>query len=390
MAPGTAWRLGGREVGLILAFWTFLSLLSIANRLIDPRGPGLHVVPPSVPIFLTLAETGLWAALTPLVFWLAARFSPGRRTWPWRLALLLLIGLVLALGVHLVVNLVRTELLENVPRRPDAPGVMPGIRRLWFLNDFIVYLGVLSAGFAREYFRRYEARNQEALRLRAEAAALQAQLAEAQVAALRMQLNPHFLFNTLHAISALVGRDPAGVRRMIARLSELLRSTLEESGSAERTVERELEFVRRYLEIMQVRFQGKLDTRTVLDPAASDARVPTLILQPLVENAVKHGVSKRRGGGSIEVEARRHGARVRLTVRDNGPGPTPADAGRAANTGIGLHNTAERLRQMYGDEQRLSVEPAGGEGTLAVVEVPYRAAAVQAAAPAPVPAAHGG
>src|SRR5262245_10771298 len=206
MAPSGAWRLDRRELGLIAAFWAFLALLSIANRLIDPRGPGPHVVPPSVPILLTLAETVLWALLTPPVFWLAARFSPGRRSGAWRLPLLLVAGLVIAIGVHLVVTLVRTELLENVPRRADVPSLMPGIRRFWFLNDFIVYLAVLSAGFARDYFRRYQARHQEALRLRAEAAALQAQLAEAQVAALRMQLNPHFLFNTLHAISALVGR----------------------------------------------------------------------------------------------------------------------------------------------------------------------------------------
>src|SRR5207237_6560655 len=124
--------------------------------------------------------------------------------------------------------------------------------RFVFINDFIIYLGVLSAGFAREYFRRYEARKEEAVRLSAEAASLRAQLAEAQLSSLRMQLNPHFLFNTLHAVSALVDRDPAGVRRMIARLGELLRSTLEEGGEAERTLEREMAFLERYLEIMQV------------------------------------------------------------------------------------------------------------------------------------------
>jgi signal transduction histidine kinase len=372
MTSNERWRLGGREVLLILTFWTFLALLSIANRVLDPRGPGVHLIPPSVPVILTVLETGLWAALTPVVFWLAARFPPGRPNWAWRLPLLLLVGLGLALSVHMAVSLVRTELLEAVPRPAGAPSLMPGIRRLWFLNDFVVYLGVLAAGFAREYFRRYEARQEEALRLRAEAAALQAQLAEAQVAALRMQLNPHFLFNTLHAISALVERDPAGVRRMIARLSELLRSTLEESGRAERTVERELDFIARYLEIMQVRFQGKLAVETTFDPAARDALVPTLILQPLVENAVKHGVARRRGGGRIEVAARLLGDRLSLSVRDNGPGPAAGRPDEAPGSGIGLRNTEARLRRMYGAEPRLSVEPVPEGGTLAVVELPYR------------------
>jgi signal transduction histidine kinase len=371
IGPEKGWRLGRREIVLILAFWTFLAILSAANRLVDPRGPGLHIVPPSVPIVLTVFESALWAALTPLVFRLAARFSFGRPNWMWRLPLLLGVGLALALGVHAAIGLVRMELLDGLPRRSEG-GLLPGIRRLWFLNDFIIYLGVLAAGFAREYFRRYEARHQEALRLKAEAAALQAQLAEARLAALRMQLNPHFLFNTLHAISALVGRDPAGVRRMIARLSELLRSTLEDS-SAERTVERELAFIARYLEIMQVRFEGKLHVETIVEPAVREALVPTLILQPLVENAVRHGVARVRGAGRIEVAARRAGDRVRLSVRDSGPGWRDLGAPEAA-PGIGLRNTEARLRQMYGDEQRLSLETAREGGALAVVEVPYHVA----------------
>ena len=372
------WPLRRRELGLIVAFWTFLALLSIANRVLDPRGPGVHVVPPSVPIVLTLCETGLWAALTPLVFRLAALLSLGRTSWLWRLPLLLAIGLVLALAVHSAVGLVRIELLESLPRRNEG-SLMPGIRRLWFLNDFIIYLGVLAAGFARDYFRRYEARSQEALRLQAEAAALQAQLAEAQVAALRMQLNPHFLFNTLHAISALVGRDPAGVRRMIARLSELLRSTLDESAAAERTVAREVEFIRRYLEIMQVRFGGRLEVAIEVEPAAAQALVPTLILQPLVENAVKHGLARQRGGGRVTVAARRVGSRVRLTVQDTGPG---LPAAKSAGGGIGLRNTAARLRETYGDASRLSIETVAEGGALATVELPYRPApGVEAPAP---------
>ena len=382
-----AWRLERREIALIVAFWVFLAALSVANRLLDPRRSGLDVIPPSVPIALALLECGLWAALTPLVFQLAARFSPSRRRWLWQLPLLLAAGLALALFVDHAGSLARSALLVGLPRRGEGSLLGPGFRRLWFLNDFIIYLGVLAAGLAREYFRRYEARHQEALRLRAEAVALQAQLAEAQVAALRMQLNPHFLFNTLHAISALVGRDPAGVRRMIARLSELLRSTLDESSPAERSVEEEVAFIRRYLEIMQVRFEGRLEVETSVEPGARQALVPTLILQPLVENAVKHGVGGRRGG-RIEVAARRVGDRVQLAVRDSGPGPPP-DGAPVSTGGIGLRNTRARLRQMYGDDQQVTIAAADVGGTLAVVELPYRAAARAAPGDRPAtPAGH--
>jgi two-component system LytT family sensor kinase len=356
-----------REVALIVAFWTFLALLITANRLTDPRAPDRPVT--SGPILLTLFEAYLWAALTPLIFWLASRFSLGERRWLWGLPLLLAIGVLLALLVTMATGLVRNEVLE-LPRRA-RPGPVPLVERFLFFNDFIMYLGVLAAGFARDYFRRYEARNQEAARLQAEAAGLRAQLAEAQLATLRMQLNPHFLFNTLHAISALVERDPAGVRRMIARLSELLRSTLEEGAQAERTLERELAFLSRYLEIMQVRFQGKLDVVMDIDPGARAALVPTLILQPLVENAVKHGIADVRGGGRIELRARRDGDRLLLSVRDTGPGPAP-DVGAPASGGVGLHNTESRLRQIYGEEKPLSLRAAEGGGAIAEIRIPYR------------------
>jgi signal transduction histidine kinase len=366
---GKARGLRAREVALIALFWTFLAVLITANRLTDPRAADRQVA--SGPIVLTLFEAYLWAALTPLIFWLAGRFSLGRRKWLWRLPLLLAIGVLLALLVTVATAYLRNEVLE-LPRRA-RPGPVPLVERFQFFNDFIMYLGVLAAGFARDYFRRYEAGNREAARLQAEAAALRAQLAEAQLAALRMQLNPHFLFNTLHAISALVDRDPAGVRRMIARLSELLRSTLEEGAQAERTLERELAFLSRYLEIMQVRFQGKLEVEMDVDPEARQALVPTLILQPLVENAVKHGIANVRGEGRIELRARREGDRLVLSVRDTGPGPAPDDGAPAAR-GVGLHNTEARLRRMYGDDQPLSLRAAEGGGAVAEIRIPYRPA----------------
>jgi two-component system LytT family sensor kinase len=365
---------GRRELVLIVAFWTFLAILITASRLTDPRVRDREVASPWGPVVVTVLEAYLWAALTPFIFALASRFHVVRGRWMWQLPLLLAVGVAVALLVSGATTLLRTEILA-LPRRA-RPGPAPLVDRFLFLNDFMIYLGLLAAGFAREYFRRYEARNQEAVRLQAEAAALRAQLAEAQLATLRMQLNPHFLFNTLHAIAALADRDPAGVRRMIARLSELLRSTLEEGGQAERSVERELAFLSRYLEIMQVRFQGKLRVEMDVDPGARDALVPTLILQPLVENAIKHGIANVRGEGRIVISARRQGDRIRLAVRDTGPGPAPGE-GSALDRGVGLRNTEARLRQMYGEERPLSLREAEGGGAVAEIVLPYRPAAGQ-------------
>jgi LytS/YehU family sensor histidine kinase len=238
---------------------------------------------------------------------------------------------------------------------------------------------------AREYSLRLRARREEAARLQAETAQLQAQLAEARLSALRSQIDPHFLFNTLNAVSALVERDPRGVRRMIARLSELLRHSLEGAGEPVVTLRQELDFVERYLEIMRIRFQGSLEVETRVDEATLDALVPNLILQPLVENAAKHGVGRQRGVGRIEIEARREGGRVVLTVRDNGPG---MEGGAPAREGVGLSNTRERLARLYGEAGTLVLRPVEGGGVEAEVSLPWRAADAARDAGA-VPAAAG-
>lgn len=365
-----AWRLRKREMILIVGFWTFLAVLTVANRLLDPRGPGLQGGFSWSPVTLGFFENYLWAAITPGVFWLSSRFAIERSKWLRRITLFLGAGLLVALFVDVAVDLFRVHAL-NVPLR-RAPGVSPiqSISRLWFLDDLMVYLAVLAAGFAREYFLRYQLRKGEAIRLQAQAAQLQAQLAEARLTALRMQINPHFLFNTLHAISTLVERDPRGVRRMVARLSELLRHTLDGSSDQEVPLEEELEFLRKYLDIMQVRFQGKLEITLSADPSILRALVPNLILQPLVENAIKHGVGNLIGTGRIEVRAKKEGDRLRLTVRDNGPGLQGTGTG-PIEEGVGLRNTRQRLEQLYGDEQSLSLGPADGGGVQAEIWLPF-------------------
>lgn len=358
------------ELLLILGFWTVIAVLTTANTLLEPRevrAPWQPVVP-FAQMLVAFANAYMWAALTPLIFRLTARFKFERSGWGTRLMIVLL-GLVLAIGVDLATNYVRSQLFyKPSPLTPELQALIR-LRRLWFMNEFIVFVAVLAAGFARNYFLRYRVRQLETMNLKAQAAQLQAQLADARLAALRTQLNPHFLFNTLHAVSALVERDPRGVRRMIARLSELLRTTLDEAEEPEVPLQRELTFIERYLDVMQIRFQGNLQVQWRIDPEVADALVPNLILQPLVENAVKHGVGKIVGVGQLELCARRAGSQVLLTVRDNGPG-TSGVAARGSE-GVGLRNIRQRLQQLYGADQSLTLRPADNGGLLAEITLPY-------------------
>src|SRR5688572_30505858 len=356
------------ELLIVFAFWTFLALLSAANAVLDPRARGLDSALSSGPVALAFAESYLWAALTPVIFWLGGHFSVERTNWVARLALFLGVGIIVAMGVEMLLAFLRIEFVFPLRRRPPFFNPMLGVTRLFWLDDLMVYIAVLAASFARTYFLRYRARQEEAVRLQAQTALLQAELAEARLAALQTQLNPHFLFNTLHAVSSLVERDPRGVRRMIARLSDLLRFTLERTDQQEVALEQELAFLERYLEIMQIRFQGRLEVDTHLDAGVADALVPTLILQPLVENAVKHGVSKVDASGRIAISARRVGDRLVLAVRDNGPGLNGADAG---DEGVGLRNTRARLEQLYGSAQSLTLREAEEGGLIAEVTLPY-------------------
>ncbi len=307
-------RLSARELAIIFAFWTSLATVSAVNQLVDPRGYGVRVMSPAGPIAMAYIESWLWAAFTPVIFSLASRLSI-RSRWFVQVPILLAAGFAIALIVYLILIYARMEIFE-VPRRGGV-GFMPlrEIGRFRFANQLLVFCAVLAAGYAREYFLRDRDRQREA-------GALHAQLADARLEALRAQINPHFLFNTLNAVAALVERDPAGARRMIARLSELLRYTIDSRG------------------------------------------VPSLILQPIVENALEHGASRAAGGGKIEIEARRDGGRLVLSVRDNGPGV------REGEGGIGLSNTRARLEQLYGSAASLTLASASDGGAIATITIP--------------------
>ena len=367
------------EPALILTFWTVMALLTAAGQGLSPRNAVFKPVFPAASLGLAFINSYLWAALTPLVFRLSRRYPIEQDTWPLRVLVLLGFGVVVAASVDVTVAYLRFVVFFTGPWSATPFDPLFGFTRLFWLNDLIIYLAVLAAGFARDYFLRLQERHNEAVllqaegaRLLAEAARLEAQLAEARLAALRAQLDPHFLFNTLNAVSSLVGSDARGARRMIARLSALLRHSLEESSTPEVPLAQELQVLSQYVEIMEIRFEGRLHVESRIDPDTLDALVPNLILQPLVENAIKHGVSRLPNAvaGRIDVSGRREGDTVILTVRDNGP--VLEDAGALSGPGgVGLSNTRARLRQLYGPEYTLSLSSASGGGVVATVTLPY-------------------
>jgi signal transduction histidine kinase len=365
--PREKFTLTTREVALIFAFWTFLATLSAVNRFLDPRGFGFRISPTG-PIALAYIEAWTWAAVTPALFWLSSwashsKSEGGRSLWI-RIPLLLLIGIVVGIAVYTLIDAARLVIIDTPPVRrgrggPSTFSPLRQIGRFRFVNHLLVYLAVLTAGFAREFFRRDQRRQQQA-------AHLQAQLAEARLDALRMQLNPHFLFNTLHAVSALVERDPGGVRRMIARLSELLRHTIDSRAADEVPLRDELAFLKRYIEIMEIRFQGRLRVEMQIDAGVENALVPNLILQPIVENALEHGVNRAAGEGEISISAKRDAESLVIFVRDNGPGVSAPNG-----SGVGLANTRARLEQLYAGRAVLTLRNAQGGGTLAEIALPY-------------------
>jgi LytS/YehU family sensor histidine kinase len=224
-----------------------------------------------------------------------------------------------------------------------------------------IYWIIVSIAHAFRYYRRLQEREQAARDLEAE-------LTNARLEALRNQLHPHFLFNTLHAISTLVHKNPAAADEMIANLSELLRVALDTTTSAEVPLRAELDFLTPYLQIQEVRLGSRLRVERQISAEAMDALVPTLILQPLVENSIRHGIEPSTGGGVIEISAGVENGTLRLAVRDNGPG-LPGRTG-STNEGIGLSNTRSRLAALYGHRAQLTLQNAKGGGCLAELRIP--------------------
>jgi two-component system LytT family sensor kinase len=300
----------------------------------------------------------LWALATPLVLWLSRRFCIERRNWLRRAGLHVLFSLVitavlLALHVSIYLPLIgRAELLT--PFRL--------FNNIYFNLDrwLLFYWVILLLSHAFSYYNTSRKTELKASELRT-------QLVQSQLEALKMQVHPHFLFNTLHSVSALLSKDTEAARKMITRLGDFLRLTLENSGSMEVTLRQEIEFLNGYLEIERIRFRDRLTTDIRVDPEVLDVQVPNLILQPIVENAMRHAIGNSHSG-HVEITAAPKNGMVRIEVKDNGPGIQAVET--RPGRGLGLANTRARLAGLYGDAARfeLSNNPSGG--LVVTLEIP--------------------
>jgi two-component system LytT family sensor kinase len=340
---------------LIFAVWTLYALFSSSQAYLS-RAYTQRIE--FVPAFLyALINSYTWAILTPAVLWLGARFAI-RRSNAWvRVPLHLLLGIVFAVAhVQVFVRLLPMIGYKATPRLATT------ILLASFHTDLLTYAAIVGIWHTVDYYRKYRDRELKATQL-------QARLAQAQLQVLKMQLQPHFLFNTLHAISALVHKDAEAADRMITRLSEFLRLTLDSAGVQEITVQGELESLDKYLEIEQVRFGDRLRVIRSVDPDTLDLLMPNLLLQPLVENAVRHSIAPRSSGGCVEIRARRENGRLLIEVIDDGPGFSAS----GVREGVGLANTRARLEQLYGDRQSMELVTAPGGGFRVALSIPARA-----------------
>ena len=250
-----------------------------------------------------------------------------------------------------------------------------------FLSGIIPYVILVIIGMVRYEYLRSDARQEQAEQLEREAEQLRSKLTEARLESLRMQINPHFFHNTLHTISTMAGRDPEGIRQATARLSDLMRYVLSTSDQQEVTLEEEVDVLESYLDIQKLRLDDRLEVTMDVDPAARRALVPTLLLQPLAENAVKHGFTGADEGGHLQIRAARNDEVLVLEVADDGRGlpengESPSATGQASapttgDGGVGLQNIAERLDGLYGDAATLDFERAQGGGLRVVIRLPF-------------------
>jgi two-component system, LytTR family, sensor kinase len=335
----------------------------------------LHTpMPGSSWLYMTLASSfdwGTWALLTPIIFWLCGRFplvNPGRRR---ALAIHVVAGLAL-LTAHAFIAAVGWRLVDlwyGFPSRILTIGLMTILRTSDWALAF--YWGIVALAHALRYRNEAQARALTA-------AHLETKLAEAQLEALQRQLHPHFLFNTLHAIYTLVGEDPRGAQMMIDRLSEMLRVTLKQTSTQQVPLDTELTFLDKYLAIQQVLLGDRLTVRIDVPLSVRDARVPYLMLQPLAENAIRHGIEPLARAGVITIGARRAGDALELSVADNGRG-IPAGRLPAFNQGVGLANTRARLEWLYPGRHALHFQETPGGGLTVLLRIPYASIEQEAA-----------
>ena len=317
---------------------------------------------------LPLVNFLIFASFTPIIFYIGSRYPVQQNNWNRRTSLYVLGSLAFTIS-HVVARILVYPVNNPLTGRPSGI-CWKTFQQLFLYNvaddTFYVYLPIVVIVHTFWYYQRFLDRGFRT-------AQLEAQLTKANLQALKAQLQPHFLFNTMHSISALMLTDVRAADQMMSRLSDLLRMSLENDSEQITSLSHELEFVAGYLEIEKIRFGDRLNI--VLDVAAEtlDAQVPHLLLQPLVENAVRHGIAKVSKGGEIRMAATHQGDTLHLVIRDNGPGLDDLDMFHWKG-GLGLRATQERLQTLYGDKQTLEIRPRSDGGVEACIRIPFHLA----------------
>jgi len=322
-----------------------------------------------VPIYL--ARWYIWVAFTPFIFAAARRWRLGgdtaHATRALNAAMLAATSVAFAL-LHSVLSAL-VDMALGAARAPVPLAVTEHVSA-FFVTGLVVCLAIIAVYHAFDYYHRYRSRELRASRLGA-------QLAQTRLQLLRMQLQPHFLFNTLNAVSSLMHEDIEAADAMLSALGDLLRAALRGDGAEEVSLRQELELTRCYLDIMRLRFGGCLAISIDVAPDSLDALVPNMLLQPLVENAVLHGIAQRQRGGRIEMRAERADDSLAITILDDGPGlPDGWEAVRSG--GVGLNNTRSRLRRLYGNGQRIEIGNRPEGGLRLALTIPFHTASVLA------------
>lgn len=314
---------------------------------------------------------GLWWLLLPLVFWLHSHLAITDRRWAWTLALHA--GMAVLVSVlFVVVASIRVVLANHLPVS-FLPVVVNELRWIggWNYTPALIYLLLTFALYTTSFYREWRTGQRRMNELVVANAQLETRLVRASLDALKMQLHPHFLFNTLNSITGLIRKERTReAEDVVAGLGELLRRSLDHRQEASETLEEGLVFLRRYFDIECIRFQDRLQVEYDIEPKCLRSLVPSLVLQPLVENAMKHGISQDPAARLLRISAVRDGTRLLLTVYNDGP-PLPKDDAALAN-GIGLQNTIARLRMLYGDEARLRLRNHPPRGVRAEIILPFQ------------------
>ncbi len=351
------------ELGLVLGWWAIFGVWTTGQHILYSAALG-YTIPFEEAAARAFFSAAVWASITLLVFRLVRRFRLDKRPRVKRVLAHVVAGVVISLGeIGVTIAVSRSVGWAIEPFVELFPRAFPA--------NIVYYWLLVGVGHGLEYYRRMRQRDAQNERL-------SRRLAQAELHLLKTQLHPHFLFNTLHAISALMHRDPKAADRMLARLSQLLRAALDYSGTQEVSLQEELEFLEPYVEIEKARLGDRLDFRAEVQPQVLDARVPHMLLQPLVENAIRHGIAPRAAPGQVVIRARGRRDMLDLEVWDNGPGLAN---GKSANGGLGLANTRARLEQLYGERFSFDPKNAPEGGFRVAITIPFRPMTAQISEP---------